>query len=107
MAAKRVRDRGWLAKEMADLERMRLDGLSIAAIATQLGRSFHSVKGRIQLLGVKFPGAKAIWFDVLSRGLPEEMSARLMGVTLGTVRTRRSRLRKLGFDFADGRRRAS
>jgi DNA-binding CsgD family transcriptional regulator len=101
MGAKTVADRGWTAKEMRTLEELRMQGLSASRIAAHLGRTLHSVKGRLQLLGIRCPRGAVTWLEVIARGLPDALAAQIMGVSPHTVRTRRSRLRAMGYDFPD------
>lgn len=106
MAAKRNRDKGWTAKELLVLERMRMNGWSVARIAAELGRPFFSVKGRLQVMGIYLPPHHHLgWLDKFRTGAKDAELAAEMNVSQATVRTRRSRLRALGYDFPDRRRR--
>jgi DNA-binding CsgD family transcriptional regulator len=103
MAAKRVRDRNWLESEETRLESLRMQGLQAQEIAGILGRSLHSVKAKLVRIGIAYPLGASAWLDVLNSGITDSEAAKQMGVKINTVRTRRSRLRHLGYEFADGR----
>ncbi len=103
MAAKKTPDRMWTRREMDRAESLRLDGQSMSAIALALGRSLNSVRACLQRLRVRAPDTSLRWLDVLCDEAPDAVTAQQMGCATGTVRTRRSKVRALGYDLPDRR----
>jgi DNA-directed RNA polymerase specialized sigma24 family protein len=74
-----------------------MDGLSTSAIADALGRSLPSVKCRLSAERIFKPRARLVWLDLLSGPHTIRGVAAALGVSYGTVKQTKRRLRRAGF----------
>lgn len=97
--------RRWTREEDGRLTALRLGGMKLSDIATELGRTQQSVWGRMQALGIpqEVPnayrgiGRYAKWVDILTKPHTINSARSAMGVTRGAVVTMRIKLRRLDY----------
>jgi transposase len=93
--------RAWTQKEIARVEAMRLEGMPLVEIAAGLNRTRSSIKGLVaqEEICLAHPGRER-WAKLLVNPIPLKEAARMMGVTVGAVKKRKTKLKKLGFKIA-------
>jgi len=96
----------WTIGDMDRLEQLRMAGMSTADLARELGRTTNAIRIRLSRMRIVRPSCFLRWLEVLRLNLSDAVVAQRMRCQVITVKTVRSRLRRLGYDFPDGRRKA-
>lgn len=84
----------WTRKEEGILVELRSQGKDIPQIAQEMGRSYSSIKGRLELLEApKANDRRLDWLYALTSGMTERQIAARMGVGKSAVKRYKQRLK--------------